>query len=55
MDERCLCGNLFGEHYNGRCPEEAEDDPNYDGAPYCSDCGARERKYCNCHPRAEEV
>lgn len=26
-------------------------DPDYDGAPYCSDCGARKRQYCKCPPR----
>lgn len=24
---------------------------NYDGAPYCSDCGAISRRYCTCVPR----
>lgn len=24
---------------------------DYDGAPYCSDCGARKRQHCKCPPR----
>lgn len=29
-------------------------DPNYDGAPYCSHCGARQRRYCKCGPTDAE-
>lgn len=27
-------------------------DPNYDGAPYCSHCGARAAQWCDCGPIA---
>lgn len=27
-------------------------DPNYDGAPYCSHCGARKARWCTCGPIA---
>lgn len=27
-------------------------DPNYDGAPYCSHCGARKARWCTCGPLA---
>lgn len=28
-------------------------DPNYDGAPYCSHCGAKGAQWCDCGPLAE--
>jgi hypothetical protein len=28
-------------------------DSNYDGAPYCSHCGARAAQWCDCGPIAE--
>lgn len=28
-------------------------DPNYDGAPYCSHCGAQKARWCTCGPIAD--
>jgi hypothetical protein len=30
---------------------DEKQDSEYDGAPYCSDCGARKRQHCKCPPR----
>lgn len=46
--ERRVIGVLKRTHGSD---DTVSTDADYDGAPYCSDCGARKREHCKCPPR----
>ena len=44
---------LLKEREGNPCTPAEQAGDDYDGAPYCSDCGAKHARFCKCppHPR----